>query len=89
MNNAQDGSSFSAVHEKYHSIFRSYLQKFGYYDIFLIDDETGEIIYSVLKETDYATSLISGAYSRSNIADAFQSARELKTPDAVKFTDFK
>ena len=41
MNNAQDGSSYSAVHEKYHSIFRSYLQKFGYYDIFLIDDETG------------------------------------------------
>ena len=89
MNNAQDGSSYSAVHEKYHSIFRSYLQKFGYYDIFLIDDETGEIIYSVFKETDYATSLISGAFSRSNISDAFQSARELKTSDAVKFTDFK
>ena len=89
MNNAQDGSAYSAVHEKYHSIFRSYLQKFGYYDIFLIDDETGEIIYSVFKETDYATSLITGAFSRSNIADAFQAARELKTPEAVKFTDFK
>ena len=54
-----------------------------------IDDETGEIIYSVFKETDYATSLITGAFSRSNIADAFQAARELKTLDAVKFTDFK
>lgn len=89
MNNAQDGSAYSAVHEKYHAIFRSYLQKFGYYDIFLIDDETGEIIYSVFKETDYATSLTTGAFSRSNIADAFQAVRELKTPDAVKFTDFK
>jgi len=89
MNNALDGSTYSAVHEKYHSIFRSYLQKFGYYDIFLIDDETGEIIYSVFKETDYATSLMTGAFSQSNIADAFQAARELKTPDATKFTDFK
>ena len=25
MNNAQDGSAYSAVHEKYHAIFRSYL----------------------------------------------------------------
>ncbi len=89
MNNAQDGSAYSAVHEKYHSIFRSYLQKFGYFDIFLIDDETGEIIYSVFKETDYATSLITGAFSRSNIADAFQASRELKTTDAVKIYRFQ
>ena len=89
MNNAQDGSTYSAVHEKYHPIFRSYLQKFGYYDIFLIDDETGEIIYSVFKETDYATSLITGAFSGSNIAEAFQAAQDLQTSDAVKFTDFK
>ena len=89
MNNALDGSQYSAVHEKYHAIFRSYLQKFGYYDIFLIDDETGEIIYSVFKETDYATSLLTGAFNRSNIADAFLATLELDGPEDVKFTDFK
>lgn len=89
MSNALDGSQYSAVHEKYHAIFRSYLQKFGYYDIFLIDDETGEIIYSVFKETDYATSLLTGAFNRSNIADAFLATLELDGPEDVKFTDFK
>jgi methyl-accepting chemotaxis protein len=42
---------------------RNYLEKFGYYDIFLVDPETGDIVYSVFKELDYSTSLIDGPYA--------------------------
>jgi len=66
---AKDGSAYSEVHEIYHPIIRSYLEKFGYYDIFLIDPETGHIVYSVFKEVDYGTSLTTGPYSRTNFAE--------------------
>ena len=54
LDNAGDGSSYSKVHEFYHQTIRSYLEKFGYYDIFLVDDETGYVVYSVFKELPQA-----------------------------------
>jgi len=35
---AQDGTSYSAVHAKYHPYFRTLLRDRGYYDIFLFDN---------------------------------------------------
>ena len=58
----------------YHPIIRNFLHKFGYYDIFLVDPKTGHIIYSVFKELDFATSLISGPYRNTNFARAFRAA---------------
>jgi serine phosphatase RsbU (regulator of sigma subunit) len=84
-----DGSSYSQSHRIYHPLIRSYLEKFGYYDIFIVDDETGHIIYSVFKEADYATSLLDGPYNKSNIARAFIEARESDDKDFVKLVDFE
>ena len=53
-----DASRYSNLHAKVHPIIRSFLEKFGYYDIFLVDLDTGDIVYSVFKELDYSTSLI-------------------------------
>lgn len=71
-------SVYHRNHQQYHPNFRNYLEKFGYYDIFLVDSETGHIVYSVFKELDYATSLISGPYKNTNLANAFLRAKELK-----------
>lgn len=38
---AQDGSTYSQVHKTYPPVIRNYLEKFGYYDIFLVDAKTG------------------------------------------------
>ena len=35
---------------------KQYLEKFGYYDIFLVDNQ-GNVVYSVYKEVDFATNL--------------------------------
>src|SRR5690606_12859188 len=72
MQTAGDGSSYSKAHAKYHPIIRSYLEKFEFYDIFLVDDETGHVIYSVYKEVDYGTSLLDGPYAKSNLAEVFK-----------------
>jgi methyl-accepting chemotaxis protein len=82
-------SQYSLLHGLYHPIIRSYLKKFGYYDIFLVHPETGKIVYSVFKELDFATSLIDGPYAQTNFAEAFRKANAATSADTVVFTDFK
>jgi PAS domain S-box-containing protein len=74
LNRAEDGTVYSDVHNMYHPFFREWLTKFNYGDIYLIDNESGNIIYSVSKKLDFATNLISGPYSRSNLSEAYKSA---------------
>ena len=83
-----DGSSYGFAHKRYHPPIRDYLKKFGYYDIFLVDIKTGNIVYSVFKELDFATSLINGPYAGSGIAKAFRGAAAATEPGHVEFVDF-
>lgn len=83
LDRAEGSQQYHRVHEKYHSYVRDYLERFGYYDIFLVDIDTGTIVYSVFKELDYATSLTSGSYAQTNFARAFQSAVNLSAGQSV------
>ena len=67
-------SDYSQVHEKYHPDIRRFLQEYGYYDIFVVDAVTGNIVYSVFKELDFATNLKTGPYAKSGLGEAFQQA---------------
>jgi PAS domain S-box-containing protein len=87
--NSVDDSLYSRVHEKYHPTIRSFLEKFDYYDIFLIDSETGHIIYSVFKEVDFATSLLTGPYKETGFARAFKAAAASNDKNFVKLVDFE
>jgi len=86
---AKDLSEYTKIHSKYHPIFSSYLEKFGFYDIFLVDADSGNIVYSVFKESDYATSLKTGPYAESNLAKAFQEALNANKPNMTKLVDFE
>lgn len=86
---AQDGSGYSQVHQRYHELFRNLIKRFNYYDLFLIDPETGEIVYSVYKETDYATSLYTEAYRNSNLAEIVRQVRDNPDRGAIQLIDFK
>jgi len=48
--------------------FTKYIQSYGYYDLFLIHPE-GEIFYSVQRESDYGTNIVSGPYRDSGLGD--------------------
>ena len=85
---ANDGSSYSRAHAKYHPIIRDYLEKFGYYDIFLIDPDTGHIVYTVFKEVDFTTSLLTGPYKDTNLAQVFREAKKSGKKEFVKLEDF-
>jgi len=82
-------TSYDALHEEVHPVIRSYLQQFGYYDIFLVDPDSGTIIYSVFKELDYATSLKDGPYANTNFAKAFRAANQLTSPDEFVLVDYE
>ncbi|MBC7864093.1 MAG: HAMP domain-containing protein, partial [Bacteroidia bacterium] len=84
---AKEKTTYGTAHKKYHHIIRHFLEKFGYYDIFLVD-ETGNVVYSVFKEVDYGTSLIDGPFKETNLAYAFRSIRSSHAHDMVKLVDF-
>lgn len=84
---AEDGSDYSKVHAEYHPWYRKFLQSGGYYDVFLIDAD-GIVIYSVFKELDFATSMLTGPYSESDLANAFRATQD-GDASKVHFFDFK
>ncbi len=66
-----NSQEYRAVESEYGPIFELFQEQYGYYDIFLIDID-GEIIYTTEKEADLGTNLVTGRYSNSNLADAFE-----------------
>ena len=88
LNAAPDHSTYSALHEKYHPHIRHFLQKFEYYDIFLVDPDTGDVIYSVFKELDYTTSLVDGPYAKTGLGEAFRLANAGTEANHIAITDF-
>lgn len=89
MESAGDGSDYSRVHAKYHHAFRKLVEAFGYYDLYVIDYDTGRAIYNVSKDRDYATSLKDGPYSDSNLAKVTRQCLATANPDDVFFSDFE
>ena len=89
LNMAQDKSRYSLLHGQYHPILRDFLKKFNYYDIFIVDAETGIIVYSVFKEIDFATSLKNGPWSKTNLADVFKMAMSSSDTDKAILVDYK
>lgn len=83
-----DSSPYANAHATYHPLFARMLRKLNYYDIFLIDHNSGNIVYSVFKEADYATNLDTGPYRYSGLAKAFQAARKNPQLGSVTLLDF-
>ena len=67
---AQDNSLYSQLHQKYHPTFKNMIEDRTYYDFFLIDPK-GNLIYSVNKESDYATNVIDGPWRDTKLAQVF------------------
>ncbi|EFO33398.1 methyl-accepting chemotaxis protein [Roseibium sp. TrichSKD4] len=80
-------SEYDKHHANYHPYFRKKLKTRGYYDIFLFDTD-GDLIYSVFKELDYATNLMSGEWKDTDLGNSFRAALKAKDGE-VAFFDFQ
>ncbi|ELN6932368.1 methyl-accepting chemotaxis protein [Vibrio navarrensis] len=81
------GGQYDTLHQKFHPFFSNFIENFGFYDVFLVDAQTGYVVYSTYKELDFATSLKSGPYRNSGLGDAYRGAMQLTSGSF--FTDFK
>jgi methyl-accepting chemotaxis protein len=88
LDDAGDGSVYSAVHRVYHPVLRKFLDRFGYYDIFLIEPEAGHIVYSAFKEVDFGTSLNDGPYADSGLSRAVTAVREAADSGFIRLVDY-
>ncbi|MBO1067467.1 MULTISPECIES: adenylate/guanylate cyclase domain-containing protein [Nostocales] len=89
LDQAQDNSKYSQIHARYHSFFRNLIKRFGYYDLFLINPETGDVVYTVYKETDFSSNLYTGTYRNSNLAQVVKQVRDNPDRGATQLVDFQ
>ncbi|MCG9892327.1 MAG: adenylate/guanylate cyclase domain-containing protein [Thermosynechococcaceae cyanobacterium MS004] len=88
LNAAKDGSAYSRIHGRYHPIFRKIIEKFGYYDMFLINPQ-GTIVYTVFKETDFTSNLSTGPYKPTNLARLVNQVQQAKEKNYSQIIDFE
>ena len=88
LNDANDGSEYSRIHQIVQPIYSNFVTQLEYYDLFLIDAQTGDIVYTVKKETDFGTNLFRGPYSNSGLATVFNKAVNADDPNYVAISDF-
>lgn len=85
---AQDGSTYSDLHSRYHRYFKAFVENYGFYDVFLFDAE-GNNVYTYFKELDFGENLRTGRWN-THLKEAYEAA--LKIPqgsEEVAFADFK
>jgi len=88
LDSGSDGTSYDIAHGRYHPWLRSFRRQRGYYDLFLFDTD-GNLVYTVVKEPDYATNLANGDYADTGLGEAFRRANEAGSDGATVFVDFE
>ncbi len=89
LNRAGDTSRYSQVHARIHPFLRAMAERLGYYDIYLISLKTNSVLYSISKEPDFASNLLSGPFSDSSLAKAYLEAKKIHDPGHVVLSDFR
>jgi class 3 adenylate cyclase len=88
LDDAGDGSAYSAQHAIYHPLLRSAATSLGFFDFMLADPRAGRIVYGVDKEVDLGASLRTGSYRQSNLAAAVARCGAVADRSAVCLEDF-
>jgi class 3 adenylate cyclase len=86
---SSDSSLYGAAHTQYHRLFDRAAKIFGFEDIMLVDIDSLSIVYSYQKTTEFGTSLESGPYSNTLLAEKARAMRSFKDRDDFKIADFE
>jgi methyl-accepting chemotaxis protein len=65
---------FGIAYEDASPVFKTFIEIYGYYDIFLID-MAGNVVLTVAKEADLFSNLDSGSYADTELGKAFKAAK--------------
>jgi class 3 adenylate cyclase len=86
---AEDESKYTVIHARYQDYFRRFIATFRYEDLYFVNYDNGQIVYSVQKRPDFATSLTEGAYRRSGLADVVAAVQANPTRRSLSIVDFQ
>lgn len=89
LDQAADQSEYSNVHAYYHPRLRTVAQKLGFDDLILVNIETGDVVYTVSKQTDFGSNLTNGPYRRNNEAAAVELVRNNTERGTAHLVDFE
>ncbi len=84
----KENNAYTLAHSIYHEWFREVNKRFGFYDLMLIDGESGDVVYTVAKGIDLGSNLLTGSLSRSNLGQLYRDVLQQKQRGLVKMTDF-
>ena len=88
VDDAGDGSRWSAASARYNSYFREIATRMGFRDAFLINAR-GDVVYSAYKGVELGTNVLTGPYrGEGELPDAFRKAMASNDIDYVGMTDF-
>jgi methyl-accepting chemotaxis protein len=65
--------------------FEHFINTYGYYDFFIIN-RSGDIFYTVTKEADYQTNLLTGKYNNSGLGELF---KKTQSTSNYSMSDFR
>jgi len=88
LDDADDGSTWTATHRDLHPRMRTVVARFGFVDLFLVEPDNQEVVYTTLKEVDFATSLNTGPYSSTSLGGLVGRALRDGAPGDVFIADY-
>jgi len=81
-------TNYDFTHSKIHPTYRRQLELRGYADLFLLD-ATGNLIYSVMKQPDFAANFAAGGqWASTGLGQVYAQAMAMTEPGQVAFSDF-
>ena len=86
VDDAHDGSAWSAANARFNDFFREIVTRFGFEDALLIDPQ-GTIVYSAYKGVDLGSNILTGPYRGGLLTDAYTKAMRSNDVDYVGVTD--
>ena len=85
---APGGSRYDAAHARYHPLLKRAADTVGFYDINLMDAATGDVVYTVAKETDFASNMYNGAFTQSGFARVAKRALDPRNGGKAVIEDY-
>ncbi|MCP4352681.1 MAG: HAMP domain-containing protein [Desulfobacterales bacterium] len=74
-------------HKGEDDFFARYIRKYGYYDLFLIHPE-GNVFYTVKRESDYDSNMVTGVYSDSGLGKVVRKVLETRRFNMADFETY-
>ncbi len=88
VDDARDGSAWSAANARYNAYFREIATRMGFHDTLLINAK-GDVVFSAYKGVELGTNILTGPFrGESSLPDAFRKAMASNDIDYSDTTDF-